>query len=194
MANDATKVSVGSPNVSGGVAIGPLTATLPTTAKTALHASLIKMGYVSDEGVEPTGDAPTIAEIFAWGGDLVASPQERKGTRKYRFTLIEVFNTDVNNFVFGVGNVTVTAAGGGNGTRIAVQDKADSPADSVVVFELAYKGKAIRLVAPNASVAILSETPFVDNDVQGYECEITCKPNSSGVYVYRYLENTDVLP
>ena len=192
MANDATKVSVGSPNVSGGVAIGPLGSTLPTDASTALDAAIVKLGYASDEGVESTGDAPSITELFAWGGDLVASPTDRKATRKYRFTLIETFSQVVNEFVYGVDNVTVTAAGGGLGTQIAIEDKAADPDDSVVVFEMAYKGKKYRVVCPDATVSIIAERSWVDNDVQGYQCELTCKPDSSGNYTYRYLEDSDV--
>lgn len=189
---DATKVSVGSPNVAGGVAIGALDATLPTDAGTALDSSIVRLGYASDEGVEATGDAASIAELFAWGGDLVAAPTEKKATRKYRFTLIEVYSQSVNEFVFGTGNVTAIAAGAGKGSQLAISDTATDPDDSVVVFELAYKGKKKRVVCPNASVSIIGENSLVDNDVEGFQCEITCKPDSSGNYRYIYTEDSDV--
>ena len=41
MANTATNVSTGKPNISGAVYVAPMTATLPTDATTALDAAFV---------------------------------------------------------------------------------------------------------------------------------------------------------
>ena len=77
------------------------------------------------------------------------------------------------------------------GTKIAITDKGQDPEPSTLVFDMKYEGKKLRYVIPNGSVTVTSELPYVDAELGGYECEVTCLPDESGVRVYRYLENDD---
>lgn len=191
MAQSVANVAAGSPLATGGILYGPKGTALPSDATTTPNAALKAFGYADDKGLEPSGEGAKKKEITAWGGDVIASLTEAKSIRKFRFTLVEVFSVDVLKFVFGAGNVTSVAATSSTGTTISIQDKGDEPADGVFVFEMFYKGKKMRHVAPNASATVLAERPNVDTDVMGYEVEITCLPDANGVRMYRYLVNDD---
>lgn len=194
MAQNVSNIAAGSPLATGGILAAPKGTALPTDATTALNVAFKAFGYADNKGLEPSGEGAKKKEITAWGGDVIASVTESKSISKFRFTIVEVFNPETLKFVFGEGNVAVTAATTSSGTRIAIQDKGYEPDDQAFVFEMFYKAKRMRYVAPNASVAILAERPHVDTDVMGYECEITCLPDANGVRMYRYLVNDDKLP
>lgn len=192
MTTNAANVAAGSPLVTGGILAAPKGTALPTDTTTALNAAFKAFGYAGEGGLEPTGEGASKKDIIAWGGDVVASVTESKAIRKFKFTLIEVFNAETAKFVFGDGNVTVTPAGGGSGTRLAIEDRGEEPADAALVFDMKYGGKRMRIVVPNGSVTVLSELAYVDSDVTGYECEVTCLPDEDGVRTYRYYQNDDV--
>jgi hypothetical protein len=192
MAVDATKVAAGSPLVTGGILAAPVGTALPTDSDAVLNAAFDALGYATDDGLVPSGDAASTTDIFAWGGDNVLSVTDTPATKKYTFSLIEIFNEDVNNFIYGDANVTPTAAGSGQGSRLAIEDKGDEPGSWSLVFDMKHGDKRMRLVVPNGSVKVLGERAYVDSDVAGWECEVTCLADADGTYVYRYLENSDV--
>jgi hypothetical protein len=191
MAVDATNVAAGSPLVTGGILAAPIGTALPTNAYAALNAAFVGLGHAGEDGLVPSGDAASTTDIKAWGGAIVASLTDTPATKKYTFVLIEAFNQDVNEFVYGAGNVTVTAASGEVGTLIAIEDKSTEPGPYSLAFELRYGAKKKRGIIPNGTVKILAERPYVDSDVTGWECEVTCIADEDGVYVYWYLEDDD---
>ena len=191
MAVDATKVAAGTPLVTGGILAAPLGSTLPTTADGSLDAAFKALGYAAEDGLVPSGDAASTTDIKAWGGAIVASLTDTPATKKYTFTLIEAFSRGVNEFVYGVGNVTFTAASGADGSRLVIEDKGTEPGSYVLAFELKYGNKKKRGIVPNGTVKILGERPYVDADVMGWECEVTALADADGVYVYWYLEDDD---
>lgn len=184
-------VAAGSPLATGGILAAPKGTTAPTDATTALNAAFTAFGYAGQSGLEPSGEGAKKKDILAWGGDIVASVTESKSIRRFKFTLIEVFNPDTLRYVFGDANVTVTAATALTGTKITVQDKGDEPLNKAFVFEMFYQGKRMRYYAPDASSVILAERPYVDSDVAGWDCEITCLPDANGVRMYRFFQNDD---
>jgi hypothetical protein len=193
MAQDATNVAAAAPLATSGVLYAPTGTTIPVSSDATLDVAFKGLGYVADNGVESSGDAASITDIKAWGGDIVASLTETKAIKRFTFSLIEVFSQTANEFIYGTGNVTLTAAGGGNGTRLAIEDTATDPVACVLVFDMKHGDKRVRLVVPNAQVTILSERAYVDNDVMGWECQATAVADENGVYVYRYLENDDAV-
>lgn len=194
MAQNAANVAAASPLATGGILSAPTGTALPTDETTALNAAFKAFGYVSDSGLEPSGDAASRKDIAAWGGDNVLSVLESKSIRKFKFTLIEVFNADVLKQVFGAANVVTTAATTSAGTKIAITDKGEEPAPAEYIFEVIFNAKKMRVVIPNGQLQVTAERPFVDSDAMGYECEVTCLPDANGVRVFRYLANDDKLP
>lgn len=191
MAQNAANVAAASPLVTGGILAAPKGTALPTDETVALNAAFKAFGYASESGLEPSGDGASRKDIKAWGGDVVASVLESKSIRKFKFTLVEVFNAETAKLAFGPGNVTVTAATSTTGTKLAILDKGDEPVEQEYVFDMFYGGKKMRIVVPVGQLSILSESPMVDSDLMGYECEITCLPDASGVRTYRYYANDD---
>jgi hypothetical protein len=185
-------VAAASPKTTGGLLAGPLGTALPTSESTTLDAALKALGYVGEDGISPSGDAASLTDITAWGGDIVASIEESKSIERFGFTLLEFFNPDVNAHLFGTSNVTVTAAAGGSGTKLAIKSTGYSIPLGVYVFDMNYKGKLIRYVVPNGQLLVTAELPLVHTDATGYECELTCLPDATGVRTYRYLANDDV--
>jgi hypothetical protein len=191
MAVDATNVAAGSPLVTGGILAAPIGTALPTNAYSALNAAFVGLGYADENGLRPSGDAASTTDIKAWGGAIVASLTDTPMVKRYRFTLIEVFNQDVNEFIYGTGNVTVTAASGSVGTLIAVADKGTEPGPYSMAFEMRYGDKKKRIIVPNGKVKILAELEYVDSNITGWECEVTCLADASGNYTYPYTEDDD---
>lgn len=192
MTQTAANVVAGSPLVTGGILVAPKGTALPTTEVIALNAAFKALGYAGESGLEATGDASSLKDITAWGGDTVATLTDTKSHTRFKFTLIEAMNTDVAKFVFGSGNVTVTAAvAGTSGTKIAALDKGDDIAIQAFVFDMKYQGKKARLAVPLGRANVTQELAWTDADITGYEIELTCLPDSSGVRVYRYYANDD---
>ena len=189
MAQLASNISAASPIATGGVLYAPKGTALPTDASTALNVAFKALGYVGEGGIEASGEGASYNDIIAWGGDIVASVLESKSITKYSFTLLEVFNEEVAKLVFGTTNVTVTAATALAGTKLAILDKGAEVPRGAFAFEMAYGGKKMRYVFPDAQLAVTGEGPLVHSDITNYAVEITAYPDSSGVRSYRYLEN-----
>jgi hypothetical protein len=66
MANTATNVTVGKPNVSGAVYRAPIGTTLPTDATTALDPAFVSLGYVSEDGLSNNNEL-SVEATKAWG-------------------------------------------------------------------------------------------------------------------------------
>ena len=189
MAQLASNISAASPVATGGVLYAPKGTALPTDASAALNVAFKALGYIGEGGIEASGEGASYNDIIAWGGDIVASVLETKSITKYSFTLLEVFNEEVAKLVFGTTNVTVTPATPSAGTKLAILDKGAEVPRGAFAFEMAYGGKKMRYVFPDAQLAVTGEGPLTHSDITNYAVEITAYPDSSGVRSYRYLEN-----
>lgn len=191
MANPSVKnVAAAKPNVGGGIYYAVAGTALPTNATTALAAAYKALGYVSEDGLQPTRDA-NVEKIKAWGGDIVAALLTDDSS-SFAFTLIEVFQQDVNTFVYGAANVTWTAAVPGTSpSKVAVVDKGSKPAQCVMVFDMFHGAKKMRVIVPIADPTITGEANFTESNVQGYEVTVEALKDSTGARVYRYYENDD---
>lgn len=185
-------VAAALPAVTGGVLVAPKGTALPTSETTTPNAAFKALGYIGSDGVQPSGDAPSTDSQKAWGGDTVAELVTDKGTRKFTFTLLGIFDGDVANFVFGSSNVTVVAAvPGTSGTHLAITDKQATPAAAAVILDWFYQGKKGRYVGGNVTTVVTGEEPLTEGGLTAYTCECTFLPDSTGVSVYRYLSNDD---
>lgn len=191
MTQTAANVAAGSPLATGGILVAPEGTALPTDETTALNAAFVALGYAGEGGLEPAGEGASVTDLRAWGGEVVATVTEQKSITRFRFTLLEVFNPEVAKFVFGTDNVTVTPAGVGTGTKIAIEERGDEPAIQAFAFDMKYEGKRMRIVVPRGRCIVTAELPFSDTALSGYECELTCLPDDTGVRTYRYFANDD---
>lgn len=186
-------VAAAKPYAGGGVYYtSVLTTVLPTDATTALNAAFKPFGYIGEDGITPTRDT-SVEKVKAFGGDVVAALLADEA-RSFEFVLLEVFSQDVQEFVHGTANVTVTAAVSGTGTKVAVQDKGGKPAKGIFVFELKHGAKRRRIVVPVGDPTVTGEEPYTDAGLNAYTIEVEAIKDASGVRVYDYMLNDDPLP
>lgn len=188
-APSTTNVGSMKPYAGGGVYHAVAGTALPTNASTALDAAYKALGYVSEDGIKPSRDT-SIEKIKAWGGDVVAALLT-DDSRSFEFTLLEVFFDEVNKYLYGTANVTVTPPTTSAGTKLAVLDKAYKPNNEILVFDMKYGLKRRRLVIPIADASVTGEEPYTDGGLSAYTLTIEALKDASGVRVYDYLENDD---
>ena len=182
MANTATNVTVGKPNVSGAVYRAPLGTTLPTDATTALDAAFVSLGYVSEDGLSNNNEL-SVEATKAWGGNIVLRSLTEMND-EFALTLIETKNVDVLKAVYGDANVTVDAS-----NNVTVNVIAEDPVEAVWVFELALRGGiARRIVIPDGAITSRDEITYNDSDAIAYGITISAYPDSSAKTHVEYTE------
>lgn len=184
MANTATNVSTGKPNISGAVYVGVIgAATLPTDATTALDATKYTcLGYVSEDGLEANNEMD-VSEIKAWGGAIVYRSLNGLDDT-FSLSLIESKNVDVLKAVYGDTNVTVDAD-----DNVTVNVVAEDPQEKIWVFELALRGgKAKRIVIPDGAVTARETITYNDSDAIAYGITVSAYPDSTGKSHIEYIE------
>jgi hypothetical protein len=182
MANTATNVTTGKPNISGAVYVAPIGTTLPTDATTALDNAFVCLGYVSEDGLENNNDMD-VSAIKAWGGMIVYRSLNELDDN-FVLTLIESENTDVLKAVYGSNNVTVDADG-----NVTVAVKADDPEENVWVFELALRNsRAKRIVIADGAITAREAITYNDSDAVGYGITVSAYPDANGETHKEYLE------
>jgi hypothetical protein len=184
MANTATNVTTGKPNISGAVYVAPIGTTLPTDATTALDNAFVCLGYVSEDGLENNNDMD-VSAIKAWGGMIVYRSLNELDDN-FVLTLIESENTDVLKAVYGSNNVTVDADG-----NVTVAVKADDPEENVWVFELALRNsRAKRIVIADGAITAREAITYNDSDAVGYGITVSAYPDANGETHKEYLEKS----
>lgn len=182
MANTATNVTTGKPNISGAVYVAPIGTTLPTDATTALDNAFVCLGYVSEDGLENNNDMD-VSAIKAWGGMIVYRSLNELDDN-FVLTLIESENIDVLKAVYGSNNVTVDASG-----NVTVAVKADDPEENVWVFELALRNsRAKRIVIADGAITAREAITYNDSDAVGYGITVSAYPDANGETHKEYLE------
>ena len=182
MANTATNVTTGKPNISGAVYVAPTGTTLPTDATTALDNAFVCLGYVSEDGLENNNEMD-VSAIKAWGGMIVYRSLNELDDN-FALTLIESENVDVLKAVYGDTNVTTDASG-----NVTINVKADDPEERVWVFELALRNnRAKRIVIPDGAVTARETITYNDSDAVGYGITVSAYPDASGNTHKEYLE------
>jgi len=185
--NDAAKVLVGRPKVSGAIFSAPLGTELPTDAAAALDAAFVGLGYASEDGLESnyTRDSEEIRE---WGGKIVKRPQTDV-TDEYTVTLIQSGSPDVLKEVYGDANVTVTAATSSTGELVSIKASGEPLPSKCWIFEMADGNAKRRLVLPNAQITAVDSTSFQRGAVVSYPVTITAFPDEDGNSHYEYLDD-----
>lgn len=107
----------------GGLFRYPLSTTIPTSIATLPATGKLDLGFIAEAGIDEDEDRPT-TKIYAWGGDIVAEPQDSYDLR-ITFTLYEFLNPNVAKTAYGDNNVTVTAGDPTHGARMSILQTSD---------------------------------------------------------------------
>lgn len=174
MANTATNVTTGKPNIAGAVYVGAIgSVTIPTDATSVLGSGFTCLGYVSDSGLENNNEMD-VSAIKAWGGMIVYRSLNELDDN-FKLTLIESENVDVLKAVYGDENVTEDEG------KVTINVKADDPEEKVWVFELSLRnGKAKRIVIPDGAVTSRDTITYNDSDAVGYGITVSAYPDANG--------------
>jgi hypothetical protein len=186
MANSAAKVVAGVPLATGGVLLGALTATAPTTAVSAL-SGFTAAGYIGEDGVTETNERST-DRIRAWGGDTVKVVQTEHNVT-YQFTFLETLNADVLAAVYGEDNVTTTAATVSTGTLHEVQVNATALPHKAYVFEVKDGDAKIRIYVPDGQITEVGDITYSDSEVIGYQVTVEAFADELGNKAYKFLDD-----
>ena len=182
MGNTATNVTTGKPNISGAIYTAPIGTTLPTDATTALSASFVCLGYVSEDGLSNSNEL-SVEAIKAWGGNIVYRSLTEMND-EFGLALIETENVDVLKTVYGENHVSVDASG-----NVSVDVVGEDPIERVWVFELALRGgRAKRIVVPDGAITSRDEISYNDSDAVAYGITISAYPDASASTHKEYLE------
>ena len=182
MANNASNVATGKPNITGAIYRAPLGTTLPTDTTTSLEEAFKALGYIGEDGVN-NANSPESDSIKAWGGDTVCSYQTAKPDT-FTFKLIEVLNVEVLKTVYGDDNVTGDLTEG-----ITVKANSKEAEECAWVIEMMLKGAYKRIVIPSAKLSAMDEITYNDNSAVGYNITITATPDTAGQTHYEYIKN-----
>ncbi|WP_280438924.1 hypothetical protein [Nocardia cyriacigeorgica] len=189
MAMATTKtIGAGTPNmVTGGVLVAPLGSTLPTDASATYDPAFKPLGYVSEDGLEAQGER-TVEAIKDWNADIIAQLQTEHSVR-FGLTLYAAWDPDVLAEVFGPDNVTPTAPTPTTGTLITVEETGAVLPYRSWSFDMAYGGKKLRIVLPNAKISEVTESAFVANALAGFAVTVEAFKDDAGVKAYRYYDD-----
>lgn len=183
MANVATNVTTGKPNIAGAVYVAPTSiqaSDIPTDATTALSSDFTCLGYVSEDGIDNENDM-NVASIKAWGGAIVYRSLTELNDN-FKLKLIESENVNVLKNVYGDSNVTE------NQGKITVDIKADNPQEKVWVFELALRGnKKKRIVVPDGAVTARETVTYKDDEAIAYGITVSAYPDENGSTHKEYI-------
>lgn len=188
MAQNTANVAASKPaSAAGAIFRAPVGTALPTDATTALDAEFVPLGYLSEDGIAPEREQGT-ENVLAFGGDVVEVLMT-EDNKTFEFTLIEVFSSNVQKWIHGEDNVTVTpAVPGTSPEQITVVDVAHKPDDSVLVFELKHEGKRRRVVVHAANSTVSGEGAYVDGELSAYTVTAAALKDASGARVTEHLE------
>jgi hypothetical protein len=181
MANNAGKVFVGKPLVSGGIFAAPVGSTLPTDATTALDAAFLPVGYITQAGLTKTIKRDT-ATIYAWGGDIIAVPQ-KTFSEDFKFQMAEYLNPVPAGVIFGEDNVTSTTTTGTD--TLAITVTSEDAVHHAYVFEMKQGEGRVRIAVPDAVISATGDVVFKDDDVAFQEITITAFTDGTA-FSYEY--------
>lgn len=182
MANNANKVFVGKPLVTGGIFVAPLGSTLPEDTTTALDAAFQPVGYVTDDGLTKTVNRDS-NRILAWGGDIIAATQ-KSFTAEFKFKMAEYLNALPQTLLWGEENVTSATATGIDTISVAVTSAA--PPHNIWVVEMKQGTGRLRLVIPDGIITDTGDVVYKDDDVASLEVTVTAFADPDAHFWYEY--------
>jgi hypothetical protein len=189
-AQNVAQLIAPSPRTTGSVMWGPTTVTLPTTSYVALvggTGGLADLGYLDENGLKQKEDRSN-TDVFAWGGDLVGTLQD-KYSRTMTFRLLQFNNAAVQSASHGIANVSTTAANTTAGNEIAVKLNAALLDTRAWVFDGMYGIQLCRVVIPIGRVVAVGEVDMTHKAYSTLELTLKAYPDGQRNHGYMYLND-----
>lgn len=178
---NSDNIQVARPKASGVFRAAPMGTALPNDASTALSSAFLDLGFVSEDGIVETVDDTN--EVLKEMGGAPVLDLKTATEVTYSITPLET-NYDVMVAMVGTDNVTKDA----DDNLASVTLNGSEAPSQVYVFDMRLRlGKLLRIVIPNGHVSEVGEVVYKAGEAMTPELTISCYPDSSGNYVYKYF-------
>lgn len=174
----ADNVRVG---VTGELNVAPVGTAAPTTSVSALNASFIGLGYVSEDGVTETYE-DTVEDIVAWQGATVVRSTTTESKATLQLTLIETKGETLELYHKGSA-VEVVSAG-----QWKIDVLAPTADPRAFVLDVLDGTKHIRIYVPSGEVSDRGEIVYANGEPVGYDITITAYP-VDGVVLTKFSDD-----
>lgn len=192
MGLNASKVYAPTPDQSsttGAVAVAPTGTTGPTDAKTAMASPWVSSGYVSEDGLTISVSKSTTA-IKDWSKSTVRSIlSDYDGTLSLSFLQIDEFAAQR---VFGVSNVTKTAATTTAGEQLKVAIGNQLPPEESWCFSMKDGNRRVRVYVPRGQVTEIGDIEFKPDAGQVIGGTISTYDDGTGHSIYVFWDDGEV--
>lgn len=181
MALNPAAVRVG---ISGEVSVAPVGTTRPTSSVSALNASYVGLGYVSEDGVTEAWD-DSVEVVKAWQNNQIVRALTTESTATLKFTMIETKGKTMEAYYKG-STVAVVSAGQ---WKIDVKGAQSDP--RAWVLDVVDGTKHYRIDAPNAEITERGEIVYATAEVIAYDVTVTCFADANGVLFTKYSDDAN---
>ena len=180
MANTLSNIYTAEPLATGVVFVAPLGTVGPTSAVSALLPAFVDLGYTGVDGFTEKNDRKT--DLKRSFGGAVVKVIQTEYSASLEFTLMESLSANVLKAIFGVSNVTVTAATALHGTQVKVlKNSKKLPHQSWVIDTWDDEvGSHYRNYVADGKITTVSDIKVVHTDVIEYKVTLECFATTAG--------------
>jgi hypothetical protein len=188
----ASNVLTGAPDqlTTGPILSAPRGTTLPDGLDAAIDAAFEDSGYISEDGLTLTPERST-EQVRDWSGSVVRELLT-EFSAKLAWAHLETNEQSLKNYL-GDDNVTVTEADAENGKRITALLRSAEMPRKPWLFKIKDGDSRVLIVVPDGQVSETGEVAFVKSGAITWPVTLATYPDSSGVNVYIYLDDGQVL-
>ena len=175
-------IQIARPKATGVFYYAAIGTSLPSDSDTALGSAFTELGYVSEDGIVESVDDTN--EVLKEMGGAPVLDLKTATEITYKLTPLEL-TTEVMEAILGSANVTSDSDGV---IASATLDGSEAPTQ-VYVFDMRLRlGRTMRIVIPCGHVSEVGDVTYKAGAAIAPELTISCFPDSSGNYVYKYFD------
>lgn len=188
MSVQSSNVFVGAPDqaVTGAVLCAPIGTTVPTSISGTIDPAYKDSGYVDDNGLKITPNR-SMKSIKDWSNKVIRNVLD-EFDNTLAWAHLETNAASLANY-WGDTNVTVTPATASTGTQTKTQVTSDDLPHKSWVFKIKDGPRKVLIVIPDGQVSKNDAIEFKANAAVVWGLELTCYPDSSGVFMYLYTDD-----
>lgn len=180
--NRSVDLSVVGANGGGWVTdLGAAPPPVPTAYNSAIPASMLPLGAVSEKGLG-YGFAETAQQFIAWGQLTPYRTQITRSLRTFKVDLWETSRAIVKSVMYRQSVSAVAAAASGDYTF--QESSTPTPDRRSWIFDVMDGQTLERFFVPSGEVTDRNDVNFKMDEISGYSLTITAFADTSGVTVY----------
>lgn len=184
VAHNSNNIGAYSPQATGGVLAGPVTAKLPKSLKDSIGPEFESLGYVTEDGVTEAV-ARDSEKKKAWGGAIVKI-LTTDHEANWSFALMETANVAGLKAVYGEDNITDNGDG-----ESTLKINTDELPERAFIFDMLDKGSKVskRIVIPKGRITEIGDVVYTHQDTTAFEVTIEAMEDKDGNKAYIYTSS-----